>query len=294
MSNVLRSMLFVPGDSDKKLARGLTAGADALVLDLEDSVAPPRKDEARRMIRNLLFEQKERTSQLWVRINPLQMEQSLDDLSAIVAGAPDGILLPKSNGSADVARLSCYLDALEARESIARGAIEVIPVATETPAATFSLSGYAEAGLTRLAGLTWGGEDLSSAIGATTNKGADGDWDFTYKMVRSACLLAAHAAGVPAIDTLYSDYRDQEGLAAFSAQAFRQGFSGRVVIHPDQVETVNRSFSPSDSDLAHARRVVEAFAATDSGTVGLDGQMLDIPHLKQAERLLSIAEHNHG
>ena len=290
----LRSLLFVPGDSDRKLARGLTAGADALILDLEDSVAPRRKDEARQMVRAFLAAQKQRSAQLWVRVNQLAEDEALADLAAVVAGAPDGILLPKADGPAEVARLSHYLDALEARDGVARGSVRIIPVATETPRAPFAVSQYAGAGIERLAGLTWGAEDLSAAIGATTNKGADGGWAFTYQMVRSACLLAAHAAGVPAIDTLFADYRDQEALAHASSVAWREGFSGRIAIHPDQVETINRSFSPTEAELAHARRVVDAFAATAAGTVGLDGRMLDIPHLKQAERLLALADNNHG
>lgn len=285
----LRSLLFVPGDSEKKLAKCLASGADALILDLEDAVAPPRKDEARHMVRAFLQEHCERPSQLWVRINPLDDAQALDDLAAVVAGAPDGILLPKAGGPADVARLSHYLDALEVRDSVTAGAIRIIPVATETPAAPFALGGYAAAGLSRLAGLTWGAEDLSSAIGATTNKGADGEWAFTYRWVRSACLLAAHAAGVAAIDTLYADYRDADGLGQASVSAWQEGFSGRIAIHPHQVATINRSFSPGEAEVAYARRVVAAFAAIDAGTVGLDGKMLDIPHLKQAQRLLALA-----
>lgn len=290
----LRSLLFVPGDSDKKLAKGLTSGADALILDLEDAVAPPRKPAAREMVRAFLRENTQRSTQLWVRINPLDQPEALADLAAIVEGRPEGILLPKSNGPTDVARLSHYLDALEVREEIAPGTIRIVTVATETAAAPFALGDYAQASLPRLAGLTWGAEDLAAAIGASTNKASNGDWDFTFRVVRSAALLAAHAAEVQAIETLYADFRDSEGLATSCALARRQGFTGRIAIHPDQVAVINESFSHSPEEVSYARRVVAAFAASDAGTVGLDGQMLDIPHLKQAERVLALAEDHIG
>ena len=169
--------------------------------------------------------------------------------------------------------------------------VRILPVATETAAAPFALGNYAASSLPRLLGLTWGAEDLSSAIGAWTNKDADGDWNFTYRMVRSNCLLAAHAAGVQAIDTLYSDYRDIDGLKASCRKSRSEGFTGRIAIHPDQAEAINESFSPSPEEVGHARRVIAAFAAQpDAGTVGLDGKMLDIPHLKQAQRLLAADE----
>ncbi len=285
----LRSLLFVPGDSEKKLAKGTETAADALILDLEDAVAPPRKDLARTMVRAFLADNTQRRTQLWVRISPLD-GTALVDLAAVVGGRPDGILLPKSNGPGDVARLSCYLDALEVRDNIAAGTTRVITVATETAAAPFALGGYAKTDLPRLAGLTWGAEDLGAAMGASANKDDSGDWDFPYRMVRSACLLAAHAAGVQAIDTLYANYQDLDGLMAASNRSRQQGFTGRIAIHPAQVDAINQSFSPSGDDVAHARRVIAAFASSDAGTVGLDGQMLDIPHLKQAERIIALAE----
>lgn len=291
---VLRSLLFVPGDSEKKLDRARTVPADALILDLEDAVAPARKDAARAMTRAFVQQHDERSSQLWVRINPLDQTECLADLVAVIAARPDGIVLPKANDPDDVARLSFYLDALEAREGLPPLSVGIITVATETPSAPFALGRYARAQLPRLVGLTWGAEDLSAAVGATFNKTSDGDWDVTYQIVRSACLLAAIAAGVQAIDTLFSDYRDQVGLEASSSLARRQGFTGRIAIHPDQVEIINRSFSPSAEEVAAARRIVGAFAESDSGTVGLDGRMLDMPHLKQAQRVLALWERNHG
>ena len=292
----LRSLLFIPGDSEKKLGKADGLRPDALILDLEDSVVPARKGLAREMVRAFLAARPERPrTQLWVRINPIDHPDVLNDLVAIVGGRPDGIMQPKANGPEDVARLSLYLDALEAREGVPAGHVRILPVATETAIAPFNLGRYAASRLPRLVGLTWGAEDLSSAIGAATNLDMSGEWDLTYRLVRSTCLLAAHAAGVEAIDTLYVDYRNPEGLRASCLQARRQGWTGRIAIHPDQVDIINESFSPSEADVAHARRVLAAFAAEpDAGTVGLDGKMLDIPHLKQAQRLLALHEAYNG
>jgi citrate lyase subunit beta/citryl-CoA lyase len=286
----LRSLLFVPGDSEKKLAKGAAVDADALILDLEDAVAAPRKPMAREMVREYLNAHPgQRASQLWVRINPLD-EGGLDDLAAIVRAAPDGIVVPKTDGPADVLRLSDYLDILEKRDDVTR-TIRILPVATETARASFRLGDYTSLRSPRLVALTWGAEDLSAAIGASTNKGADGDWAFTYKMVRSACLLAAKSIDVQAIETLYADFRDSDGLRSSCESAAREGFTGRIAIHPDQVSVINEAFMPSASDMAYARRVIAAFeAASGSGAVGLDGKMLDMPHLKQAQKVLALSE----
>ncbi|HLZ83507.1 MAG TPA: CoA ester lyase [Caulobacteraceae bacterium] len=288
----LRSMLFVPGDSPKKLSKGDGTGADALILDLEDSVAPSRKAEAREMVPAYMAERPRgaRPSQLWVRINPLDTEYALADLAAVVAAGPDGIMLPKADGPAEVQRLSYYLDALEAQARVAAGSIGILPVATETAKAPFQLGGYADAGLARLRGLTWGAEDLSAAIGASTNLDTGGGWTLTYRMARSLTLLAAHAARVQAIETLYVDYADDAGLRASCRRAREEGFSGRIAIHPAQVAAINESFTPSQGEIDHARRVVEAFErAGGAGTVGLDGKMLDRPHLAQATAVLAAA-----
>jgi citrate lyase subunit beta/citryl-CoA lyase len=284
----IRSFLFVPGDSERKLAKGRASGADALILDLEDAVAPARKPLARDMVTDYLTAHAaERTPELWVRINPLD-QGGLDDLAAVVRAAPDGIVAPKVDGPADVARLSHYLDSLERRDAVARQ-IRILPVATETARAPFRLGDYADAALPRLYGLTWGAEDLSSAIGASTNRAASGEWAFTYRMVRSACLLAAKAAGVEAIETLFADFRDSAGLTAACIAAADEGFTGRIAIHPDQVGPINAAFMPSAAAVAHANRVVAAFAADpDAGAVGLDGMMLDMPHLKQARHVLAL------
>ena len=284
----IRSWLFVPGDSERKLAKADGAGADALIIDLEDSVADSNKAVARENIAAFLAARpaQARRSRIWVRINPLD-RHALGDLAAIVAGAPDGIMLPKADGPADVIRLSHYLDALETREALAPGAIGVLPVATETAVAPFALGSYATTPLARLAGLTWGAEDLAAALGASTNREPSGEFAFIYRWVRSATLLAARAAGVPAIETLHGDFRDTQGLEATSRAAAREGFSGRIAIHPDQVTVINAAFAPSEQDVVFASRVVAAFAEQPgAGTIALDGKMLDLPHLKQARQML--------
>lgn len=287
-----RSWLFVPGDGDRKLDKADATGADALILDLEDSVAPANKPAARRTVRAFLDARPpgSRGPALWVRVNPLD-EGALEDLAAVLGGAPDGVVLPKIEGPEDVRRLGHCLDALEVREGLAPGRTRVLPVATETAAAPFRLGDFAGAAPPRLAGLTWGAEDLSAALGAATPRDESGGWTQTYLVVRSLVLLAAKAAGVQAIDTLYVDFRDADGLRASSLAAAREGFTGRLAIHPAQVGPINEAFAPSEADVAHARRVLAAFAAQPgAGAVGLDGKMLDIPHLKQARALLARHE----
>ena len=231
-----------------------------------------------------------RVSQIWVRINPLDTDLALTDLVAVVAAAPDGLMLPKANGPSDVLKLSHYLDALESQAGIEAGSIKILPVATETAISPFHLGDYAGAGLGRLLGLTWGAEDLAAAIGASTNLDGDGRWALTYRMVRSLTLLAARAAGVQPIDTLYVDFRDDEGLRASSRASRAEGFTGRMAIHPAQVAAINDSYRPSAEEIAFAERVIAAFdAAPGAGTVGLDGKMLDIPHLKQARGVVAQA-----
>ena len=286
---LLRSLLFIPGDSETKIAKADGCGADAVILDLEDAVAPENKPRARELVAAHLAARPyaARTSQLWVRVNPLDTGLMLTDLADIVALAPDGIMQPKTNDANDVQTLSHYLDALEAQAGLPPGRIGIIPVATETAIAPFHLGEFATADLPRLVGLTWGAEDLATAVGASTNRGTDGDWAFTYKLARSLTLLAAHAAGVQAIDTLHGDFRDEDGLRATSLMSRAEGFSGRLAIHPAQVAAINASYLPSADEIAQARRVLAAFAENPSaGTVGLDGKMLDIPHKKQAQRIL--------
>ena len=285
---ILRSMLFVPGDSERKLVKGAGSGADALVLDLEDSVPADRIAIARTMVREYLAGHRDRGKQeLWVRVNPLSTEKALPDLAAIAGGPPDGILLPKTTSATDVVTLDHYLSALEAREGVAAGSIRIMAVATETPIALFTLGTFAGCS-PRLAGMTWGAEDLSSALGAATNRDTEGNLEFTYRLARSLCLAAAVAANVQPIDTVFTDFRDSEGLRRESRAALRAGFTGKIAIHPDQVAVINDAFTPTAEDIAYAKRVVEAFAS-GAGTVGLDGKMLDMPHLKQAQKVLASA-----
>jgi citrate lyase subunit beta/citryl-CoA lyase len=286
----LRSMLFVPADSDRKLDKAHDSRADALILDLEDAVAPSRKAVARTAAAAYL--QARATSSgplMYVRINPLDSGLALLDLAEVVVAGLAGVMLPKTTSAADVVRLGYCLDALEARAGVAPGHVRVVPVATETAAAMLSMGSFI-GGVPRLAGITWGAEDLSTAIGAISNRDADGKLSPLYELAASMCLCAAAAASVPAIDTLYANFRDAEGLATSCAQARRRGFRGRIAIHPDQVDTINEAFTPSERELEHARRVVAAFAAKpDAGTVGIDGLMYDIPHLKQARQTLGLA-----
>jgi citrate lyase subunit beta/citryl-CoA lyase len=286
----LRSFLFIPGDNEKKLAKGDASGADALVLDLEDSVAPARKPIALEMVLDYLSRRAStRVSELWIRINPVD-EGGLDDLVSVVRAAPDGVMIPKTNHPADLVRLSHFVDALERRDQVDR-TVRFLPVSTETPTAAFGLAAYPSTPLARLFGLTWGAEDLSTALGASTNREPQGGWAFTYRMVRSNCLLAAKATQVAAIETLYADYRDIVGLKADCEEARREGFTGRIAIHPNQVPVINEAFTPSAQEIEHARRVIAAFAAVPGlGVVGLDGKMLDIPHLRQAEQVLARSE----
>lgn len=286
----LRSLLFVPADSERKFAKATTVGADALILDLEDSVAPSRKAFARNAVRQLLNGEARDWSFL-VRINPFGTGLTLKDLAAVVRPGLDGILIPKVDGIEDVDLVSHYVDALEVAAGIAPGHVKLLVVATETPAAMIGFNGYARRNR-RLVAMTWGAEDLSAALGAITPREADGGWTFPYQVARAQCLFAAGAAGAAALETLYVDFKDQEGLAESCKLARRDGFVGRIAIHPDQVATINACFTPSDDDIAHARRVVAAFAAQpDVGTVGIDGKMYDIPHLVAARRTLaSIGE----
>ena len=288
----LRSWLYIPGDSERKLSKADASGADAVVLDLEDSVAEGNRHNARLKVRQFLDARPagRRTYELWVRVNPLD-DTALTDLAAVVGGWPDGIVLPKIDGPVDVARLSHHLDALEVRDGVKPGHIKIVPVATETPRACLKLAEFATTQLDRLVGLNWGAEDLSAAIDAATNVGTDGQWTLTYRWLRSAVLLAAKSAGVQAIETVYVDYRDSDGLRASCRAAAQEGWTGRAAIHPDQVVPINEAFAPSCEDVAFARKIVAAFEQFGgTGTVGIDGKMFDIPHLKRAQNLLNLHE----
>jgi citrate lyase subunit beta/citryl-CoA lyase len=286
----LRSLLFVPADSDRKLAKSSSSAADVLILDLEDAVVQARKPIARAAAAEFITAQAAQLSaRLFVRINPLDSGIALDDLAAVVVPGLAGIMLPKTHGTADIVRLGHGLDALEARAGLAPGSVGIIPVATETAQGVLNMHGFT-APLPRLAAVTWGAEDLSAAIGAVSNREEDGAWSPLYVWANSLCLCAAAAANVPPIDTLYADFRDGEGLAAACRASRRRGFRGRIAIHPDQVAVINETYSPSQAELAHARRIVDAFAAQpDAGTLSLDGVMIDKPHLTQAQRTLDAA-----
>lgn len=284
----LTSLLFVPADSEKKFEKAKTVGADGLILDLEDSVALSGKAAARQALSGWIDAANGRRDwSFWVRINPFDTGLTADDLKAVVRPGLDGIILPKANGGQDVVRISEMIDPLEDAAGMTRGQVKIIVVATETPAAMFNLGSYAPAH-PRLAALTWGAEDLAAVVGATTNKEPDGNWTQPYQLARSLCLFAAANAEVPALDTLYSDFRDAKGLEDSCRISRRDGFAGRLAIHPDQVEGIRRAFAPSEADLSLARRIVAAFDENpDLGTIGIDGKMYDIPHLKQARRVLA-------
>lgn len=285
----LRSLLFVPGDSEKKFAKARGIGADVLILDLEDSVAPSMKDAARAQVAAFLDDRSERDWTFFVRVNPFDTDMTFDDLAAVVKPGLDGLLIPKANGAADIERIGQELDRLEAKAGIGVGTVKIAVVATETPLAMFNLGSYTPPH-PRLVALTWGAEDLAAAIGATGNKEEDGHWTDPYRLARSLCLYASAAASVAPVDTLYADFRNPEGLEADCRRARRDGFTGRIAIHPDQVAIINRCFSPSDAEIAEAQKIVDAFAANpDAGTLGIDGKMFDIPHLKAARRTLASA-----
>lgn len=278
----LRSLLFVPGDRPERMAKGMASAADALILDLEDAVAPAAKPEARRTVRKFLDGAQEgRGKPIFVRVNPLGGGLTDEDLDAVLPGHPDGIVLPKAEGGESVAELARQLTARGNATSL------ILAIATETPAAMFGLGTYG--GQPRLVGLTWGAEDLPAAIGAATSREEDGRYTPPYELARSLCLFGAAAAGVQPIETVYPAFKDHEGLAAYAARARRDGFTGMMAIHPAQVDVINAAFSPSDSEIAHAQAVIAAFAASpDAGVLQLDGQMIDKPHLVQAQRLLSL------
>jgi citrate lyase subunit beta/citryl-CoA lyase len=286
----LRSLLFVPGDSARKLSKSVTVPADALILDLEDSVAPENKAAARKLTGDFLAEHAEgRQKQIWVRINPLDQPAALEDLAAIMHGRPDGIVQPKTRSPEDVLALGQHLEKFEKELDFAIGSTRILPVSTETPAAIFSLGEYVRCDQ-RLAGLTWGAEDLGTAVGALANKDREGNWTSPFQLARNLCLFAAHAAGVAAIDTIYADFRDPEGLRATCDEARRDGFSGKLAIHPDQVAVINSAFTPTGEEITQARRIVDLFAANPGeAALSLDGVMLDIPHLKQARNILAMA-----
>lgn len=277
----LRSLLFVPGDRPERFAKAAASGADALILDLEDSVSPPAKDAARSAIASYLREEQADVA-VFVRVNPLDTDLCAQDLAALHGLSPDAVVLPKAEGAASVRLLAGRL----ADESIDA---PILPIATETPAAVFQLGTYAAPDV-RLAGLTWGAEDLPAAIGASTSREDNGRFTPPYELARSLTLFGAHAAGVPAIDTVYPAFRDPDSLAAYARRAARDGFAGMMAIHPSQVAPINAAFTPDAEQVEQARRIIAAFAASPgAGALQLEGRMIDAPHLKQARRILARA-----
>ncbi|MBI1328606.1 MAG: CoA ester lyase [Alphaproteobacteria bacterium] len=283
---ILRSLLFVPADSEKKLAKAKSSPADALILDLEDSVAPQNRETARGLVREFLKEKHPQA--IWVRVNPLGSADFLKDIEAVTASNPAGLVIPKPDGPQALHIINAHLLTLETDAGIAPGAIKLLPVATETPAAVLSLQDY-RACPPRLAAMSWGAEDLAAALGASINRDENGEFLFIHKMVRAMVLLAAKAACVDAIETLHADFRDMAGLERAARAAQREGFTGMLAIHPDQVAPINAAFTPSAADIEHANKVVAAFAGA-TGVASLDGKMLDAPHLKQAEHVLMLAK----
>jgi citrate lyase subunit beta / citryl-CoA lyase len=281
---ILRSLLFVPADSEKKLAKAKSSPADALILDLEDSVAAANRPAARELAREFLKDG--HAQSIWVRINPVGSDDFIRDIEAVTASRPAGLVVPKPDGPHALNIVDAHLITRETQAGLAHGSIKLLPVATETPVAALSLQDY-RSPPPRLAAMTWGAEDLSAALGASGNRGEDGAFLETYRIVRSLCLIAAKAAGVDAIETLHADFRDPKGLERAARAAQREGFAGMLAIHPDQVATINAAFTPSPDDVAHAERVVAAFAS-GAGVASLDGKMLDQPHLKQARHVIAL------
>jgi len=293
---LMRSMLFVPGDSDRKQQKALGTAADALILDLEDSVAAAQLPSARAQVRTLLLSRADRSrQQLWVRVNSGAGAE--EDLVSVFPGAPDGVVLPKVSSANDIILLSHYLSALEAREGRTPGATKVIAIVTETPQGLLNLPHYPQAlagepeVVSRLAALTWGMEDLSAALGALGKVDEHGALTFTFQLARSLCLTTAAALGVQALDGIHANFRDAAALEREAAAARRDGFSGKLAIHPDQIASINSAFTPTEQELARARRIVAAFAASpEAGVLNFDGEMIDRPHLLLARRVLSLAE----
>lgn len=281
---IQRSLLFVPGDSEKKLAKASATSADALILDLEDSVAPENRAKATGLV--LEFLKGQQAQAIWVRL------PHNANLREIARARPAGFVLPKVDEHDALYAQDAMVGLVEREMGFAPDGIKFLPIVTESPDAVLNLDTYHAPPLPRLAALTWGAEDLAAAVGATANREASGEFTFVYQVVRTMALMAAKSAGVQAIETLHADFRDLDGLERAARRAHRDGFDGMLAIHPDQVAVINAAFVPSPDEIAHATRVVAAFAS-GAGVVSLDGKMLDAPHRKQAERILEMAKKPH-
>ncbi len=291
----MRSWLFVPGDSEKKLGKAAGFGADVVIVDLEDAVAPHAKIPARSLTRQWLEMHRQQVTSgdkwsRWVRINALDTPYWRDDLTAIMPSDPDGILVPKAAGPDQLRMLAAELYEHEQRNGLQPNSTQIMPLVSETARAALTIPSYIDDELPRLVGMTWGAEDLSAAIGASRKKDDNGQWTDLFRMVRSNVLLASHARGIAAIDTLYADFKDLDGLKRFAEAGYADGFAGMLAIHPSQVAVINEAFAPSEAELAEARAIIDLFAANPgAGTLQLDGRMVDQPHLEQARRLLESA-----
>ncbi|MDJ0641460.1 MAG: CoA ester lyase [Erythrobacter sp.] len=281
----MRSWLFAPGDSAKKMGKAIASDADIALLDLEDSVVPENKAPARETVVQALGEATDR-ARVWVRINPLSGGWTEADLDAVVPAAPGGVFLPKAEGGHDVERLDAMLTQREMAAGLPVGSIKVAALVTETAAAMFTTGTYD--GAPRLVAMSWGAEDLSSELGASEQRGPDGEYTHVYEMARSLCLLGAVKAGVAPIETVQPEFRDLEALETRARRVRAQGFRGMLAIHPAQIAPINAAFTPSAGEIARAKSVVQAFADNPgAGTVAMDGNMLDRPHLALAQRLLA-------
>ncbi len=289
---MMRSLLFVPGDSERKLLKAAECGADALILDLEDSVARSRKAEARDIVSGFLTDtaRGNDTPSLIVRINALDTGLTDDDLAAVVAAAPDAILLPKAGSGADIQDLSARIAVHEAEAGLQDGKIRIHALMTETAGGMLAAASFAGKSA-RLSALAWGAEDLAADIGASSNKDDNGVYTDVFRLARSLTILAAANSGVDAVDTVFTDFRDLDGLEAECRAAVRDGFTGKMAIHPDQVAVINQAFTPPREDVERAVRILALFAAAgpDAGVLSLDGKMIDRPHLRQAERVARLA-----
>ena len=284
----MRSMLFVPGDSPRKFEKASLTKASALILDLEDSVVPDRKDEARGLTRTMLGGRRD-GPELYVRVNALDTDMTLQDLAAVMGAAPDGIVLPKCRSGDDVRHLALWLDAFEAAAGSKPGSTQIVVVATETAASIFGLGTYKDSS-PRLAGLMWGAEDLAASLGATEN-GSAGQFHSPYRLARDMCLIGAAAAEIAAIDTVYTDIENLAGLELETRIARRDGFSAKAIIHPKHVDIVNAAIEPTAAERAWAEKIVEAFASNPNlGTLRVDGRMIDEPHLRAAKKILGMTE----
>lgn len=284
----MRSWLFAPGDSAKKMTKAMEGSADIVLIDLEDAVAPQNKAHARSMVHDFVEANRAQRARLWVRINPFDGPYALADLAAIMPARPGGIMLPKIDGRGDIEKLDHMLSILEVANGIDEGSTKVIVLITETAEAMFHTGSYK--GAPRVVALTWGAEDLADSIGASSNTNPDGSYGFTFELARSLTVLGAAAAGVTPIETISADFRDLEALRLRAEKVRRDGYRGMLAIHPAQVDVINAAFAPTEDEIAEAQAIVDIFAANPGvGAIGYKGGMLDRPYLSRAQTLLKLA-----